>query len=507
MKLRYNILASWIAHIVMVAMGCFMLPFVRDTLAPGAYGAWIFINMLSGYAGLLYLGFGTTICRYVAKHAAREEWTELNQVTSTIFAIYVCMAGLVLVLAGGFSAMAPWLDRWGPLSVQEIQIVILINGLATAIGMIGSVYGGILIGTQRVGLKRAIEVGCGVLRFLLAVACLKQLPELTTLSLLFCGVTILENLLMAWFAYRAVPTLSLRRRFVSRKTLRECSAFTGYSAVGLIAEQVIYLTDTTVIGFALGTAHVDVYYIALRICQMIQDPLAKIGEVVLPKAGQLHTQSKHAELARLVERTTAMSFVLVAGFFIGVVYFGDLLIRVWIGPGLDQSYRVLLILLAAQIVAQPMLILRKAMLGMGIVRVPSIIDIVEAIINLALSLVLVFRWGIEGVAWGTFIPLVFVELLVFLPYACRQVGVRKRDLLQRSILPCLVPLAALWVFCEFVRHQDYPDGWLTLLSVAAGGGVVLLATGYPIVWLMQRSQQSPLVGRPFQAVPERSGQP
>ena len=500
MSLRKNILATWVAHVVMIAIGCYMLPFVRNALPSGAYGAWIFINMISGYAALLYLGFGSTICRYVAKHVARDEWTELNKVASTIFSVYGCMAGLVLLLAIGFSAIAPWMNRWGTLSVHEVQLVILINGLSTAIGMVGSVFGGILIGTQRVGLKRSIEVGCGVLRFVLAISCLKLRPELTTLSVLFCGVTILENLLLMRVAYQAVPTLSLRRSFVSRETLRECCAFSGYSAVGLIAEQLIYLTDTTVIGFALGTKHVDVYYIALRICQMIQEPIAKIGEVVLPKAGQLHTQSKHAELAKLVERMTALTFVLVTGFFIGTFYFGGMLIRVWIGAGLEQSHRVLMILLAAQIVAQPMLILRKAMVGMGIVRVPSLIDIFEAITNLILSLVLVFRWGIEGVAWGTFIPLVFVELLIFLPYACRQVGVRLRHLLQHAVLPCSVPLAALWAYCEFVNRQGYPDGWITLIAVAGAGGVILLATGYPVVWLKQRMSVRPSIVADFSEV-------
>ena len=127
--------------------------------------------------------------------------------------------------------------------------------------------------------------------------------------------------------------------------------------------------------------------------------------------------------------------------------------------------------------------------GMGIVRIPSLIDISEAAINLLLSISLVFRWGIEGVAWGTFVPLVFVELFVFLPYACRQVGFRKRDLFTHSILPCLVPLAALWGYCEIISRQHYPPGWITLLCIAGGGGVVLLATGYPIVWLMQRARR------------------
>ena len=502
MSLRANILASWIAHLVMIAIGFFMLPYVRNTLSPAAYGAWIFINMISGYAGLLYLGMGATTCRYVAKHFAKSEWEELNRVSSTTFLIYTGMAGLVMLLAGGFCLAAPMIPQLGSLTLGEVRAVILINGLATAIGMVGSVFGGILIGTQRVGLKRAIEVGSGILRFILAVTCLKLRPELTTLSVFFLVVTILENLLLWLFASRAVPELQIRRSLATRETAKECFSFSGYTAVGQAAEQIIYLSDITVIGFARGTSQVDIYNIGLRICQMIQDPLAKIGEVLLPKAGYLHAHSKHSELATLVGRMAALTFVLIGGFFIGAMYFGGMLIRTWIGEGLEQSQRILIILLAAQLVAQPMLILRKAMLGMGIVRVPALIDISEAVLNLILSIVLVMFWGIEGVAWGTFIPLVFVELLVFMPYACRQVNLRKRDLLTQSILPCLVPLAALWTYCEIVARQHYPDGWITLFAVTGGGGIALLLAGAPMLWVMQRNRNQPLPVTDFTAVGE-----
>lgn len=496
MTIRSNLLASWFAHLVMVAIGLYMVPFVRNTLEPGAYGVWVFINTLSSYTGLLYLGFGATTCRYVAKHQAEHDTAGLNRTVSTIMAFYACMAGVVILLATGLCLAAPWIDRWGTQPTREVQWVILLNGLSTAIGMVGSVFGGVLIGTQRVGVKRTIEVTAGVARFALALLCLKVRPELSTLSLLFLGVTILENFVTWIVAHRAAPGLRIRRDSVSLQTLKECSAFSGYSAIGLVAEQLIYLTDTAVIGFAIGTQHVEPYYIALRICQMIQEPLARVGEVVIPKAGQLFAQGRSRELARLIEKMVALTLVLVAGFFIGSWYFGGMLIRTWIGSGLDQSQRILVILLAAQIVAQPALILRKALLGIGIVRVPSLIDIFEAIANLLLSLALVFHWGIEGVAWGTLIPLVIVELFVFLPYACNAVGVRKRDLLSHSVLPCLIPLAALWGYCEIVARQGYRDGWITLIAIAAVGGAVLGAAGLPILWLLKR-EESDVVATPL----------
>lgn len=491
MSLRTNILASWTAHLIMIAIGIVMLPYVRNTLEPGAYGAWLFINMIAGYAGLLYMGFGSTVCRYVAKHLAVKEWDELNSVTSTIMAVYSTMAGLTILFSIGFAVAAPWIDRWGTLSLQEIQAVILLNGLSTAVGMVGSVFGGVLIGSQRIGLKRFIEVACGLLRFILAIGCLRIRPELTTLSVLFLGVTVVENLLLYHYACRAVPELEIHRRHVSRRTLRECFTFSGYNAIGQTAEQIIHLTDTTVVGFAKGIAFVDIFYIGQRICQMIQEPFARIGDVVLPRAGQLHTQSRQKELVQVVERMIALTFVLVAGFFIGAWYFGGLLIRLWIGPGLEQSHRILLILLAAQIVAQPMLMLRQTLRGMGQVRTQALIDILEAALNLILSVILVFQWGIEGVAWGTLIPLYLVELLIFLPYACREIGLRKRHLFLHAVAPSLLPLTALWGYCDWVARQGYSDRVLTLLSVTICGGTVLMVTAAPVYWWMNRLDRHP----------------
>lgn len=489
MSLKLNILASWIAHVIMVAIGFYMVPYVRNTLPNGDYGVWVFVNSLASYSSLLYMGMGATVCRYVARYHTQKDWDTLNRFASTVFSIFSGTAGIVMLAALGLSVAAPWIGRFGTTPIRDVQCVILLNGLSTSIGMVGAVFGGALIGVQRTGLKRTIEVSCGVLRFLLVLACLKWRPALTTLSVLFCGITVLENLLLWTSARRLIPTLQIRRSLATRESFAECFGFSGYTALAQIAEQLIYVTDTVVIGLALGTGQIEPYYFALRICQMIQEPLAILGEVVLPRASELHARGCHEDLARVIYRLAALSFMLVAGFAIGATYFGGMLLECWIGPGLAQSHRILIILIAAQVVSQPTLVLRRTMVGMGIVKVPALIDIAEAVINLVLSLILVFHWGIEGVAWGTFFPLVVIELLVFLPFACQAIGIRKRDLLMNSIVPCLLPLLALWGYSHYVLQQAFPTGWVTLIAIAAGGAGVLGLTGLPALWLLRREPQ------------------
>lgn len=500
MSLRRNILTSWVAHAVTVVVSFLMLPYVLGALGKNTYGVWLFLNAIASYSGLLYMGLGATVCRYVADLSSRKQWDALNQVVSAIFAIYCVMAGVVLAAAGGLAAAAPWMSSWGSESIGEIQLVILMNGLATAIGMVTSVYGGILIGTQRIDLKQSVETGSVIARFALVYVFLLWHPSLFTMSAIFLALMIVENAIHIAFAYRELPTLSIRFRHARKATIRECFGFTSYAALATIAEQLIYMTDTIVISLCLGMEEVVPYAIALRICQMAQAPLAKIGEAMLPKAGELQATGRKAELAALCEKMTGLTFVLISACFIGCAFFARMLLNVWVASkdsgwssaDTETCLQALMILLAAQVVAQPLIVLRKTLLGMGNVRLPALIDLGEALLNLVLSLGLVFAVGVVGVAWGTFVPLVFIELLVLLPYANREIGTTSGRLLRHAILPQVPALAGLLTYCWVVSRFELPDRWASLFPIAAGGGAVLAAIWLPTEALRRRlARRSP----------------
>jgi O-antigen/teichoic acid export membrane protein len=120
-----------------------------------------------------------------------------------------------------------------------------------------------------------------------------------------------------------------------------------------------------------------------------------------------------------------------------------------------------------------MAIARKTLLGAGNVRVPALIDLLEAVLNLVLSLILIQFFGVQGVAWGTLVPLVIIEMFVLLPYAAGEFRVPVRDLVFDVISPAVLPLLALLGYCEATSRLDLPVNWISLLCVTAGGGIVL----------------------------------
>ena len=480
-SLRINLFASWAAHVVTLVIGFFMMPYVLGILGDSTYGMWIMINSIASYAGLLHFGFGTTISRYVSTHRAQEDWARLNQIVNLVLAAYSVLGSIVIVTACVLAWLAPHIHDWEGYSLLEIRLVILLLGFNCAAGMIGSTFGGVLHGMQRFDLERGVVIASDLVRICLTLTCLHQNWGMFTLAAIFLTVTLLENGLIAVLAFRSLPQLSIRFKYLKLSTLRECFGFSFFAFVGNIASQLIYATDSIVIGAVLGAKAIVPYYLALRLCQFIRQPVQQIGDVCMPKAGELHARSESRLLQQLIERGMGVAVLLISGLFIGAAFFGDALLTTWVGTGYSEAHLVLLVLLGAQIIALPLGVLRSTMTGMGYVRGPAFMYLAEAVLNVILSLLLIKPMGVMGVAVGTALPIVFIELGVLLPYCFRNLKFNAMHMFKAVLVPQVAPLFALFCYSLFVEtHFDISAGWGKLIPVTIGGGLVLGA-----VWIGQ----------------------
>jgi O-antigen/teichoic acid export membrane protein len=131
----------------------------------------------------------------------------------------------------------------------------------------------------------------------------------------------------------------------------------------------------------------------------------------------------------------------------------------------------------------------RILYGMGQLRRFSRASLLEAAVNLSLSLILVRRFGIVGVAWASAIPNLFVCLFV-IGYACRLLGVRGRDYAGKALLrPLSAGLAplALW------SSGWTTTGWLSL-GLAIGAGLLPYAV---LIVLLEKTVRWRALGSRF----------
>ena len=103
----------------------------------------------------------------------------------------------------------------------------------------------------------------------------------------------------------------------------------------------------------------------------------------------------------------------------------------------------------------------RILYGTGRLRWFSRALIVEAIVNLLLSVALAQPLGIEGVALGTALPNVLVNIAV-MGYVCRSLGVGITKYLRRAFVGPLLVGALLAVFWLAITWRDAPRTWIAL---------------------------------------------
>lgn len=489
---KRNVLASWGTHASNLVFGFFLTRYTLDVLGVSTYGSWLLINSIASYAGLLYLGLGETVSRYVAKYHSEGNVTRVNQILSVILAAYLVLGGVAFLFACGLSATAPWWGGWTGDDLVEARLTILVLGVNVAVGMSGSVFGGVLHGLRRFDLERGIGFSFDLVRVALFVLFLRQQHGLVIIAGIYFLVTVGENVSYFLLARRILPTLSVGPSHLDRSVLRECGSFSSMAFLNSIACQLISASDTITIGLLLGKEAIVPYYFSLRLAQFTKQPIEKIAHICMPTAGALQGATDRTRRDRFLVKTLGIVFLLIGGAFIGGWFFGGDVIRLWVGSKLTPdslalSHRILVVLLAAQLIALPCGILRAFLFGSGIVKTPALIFLGEAACNVTLSIVLCRTHGIEGVAWGTTIPVVLVEFCVLVPYALRKLNVSGWRILREAFQPQLIPLLALLGFAQWASQQTWShDDWRILIGVALTGAAILGAA----LWLRRSLERT-----------------
>jgi O-antigen/teichoic acid export membrane protein len=488
-----NVLASWGTHASNLVIGFFLTRYTLDVLGVSTYGSWLLLNSIATYGGLLYCGMGETISRYVAKYHSENDPHRVNQVVTLVLAVYLAMGSVAFLLSGVLCLTASWWGGWTGDDLLQARLTILILGVNVAVGMTGSVFGGVLHGLRRFDLERAVGFTSDLVRLGLFVVFLNDTYGLVTIALIYFVVTISENVSYIILARRILPTLAVGPSYLDREVLRECGQFSSMSFLSVLAGQLINATDTITIGLVLGKEAIVPYYFGMRLVHFAKQPIDKIAHICMPTAGALQSERDRTRRTRFLVKALGIVLLLVGGAFIGAWFFAADVLRLWVGSKLDAdqlalSHRILMVLMGAQLIALPCGILRAFLFGSGYARVPALIYLAEAVTNLALSILLCRIYGIEGVAWGTTIPVLLFELCVLMPYALHKLQVSLWRIGNEALVPQLMPLLSVLAYSITIANLAWShNDWRALLTVTILGGVVLGSA----LWLRRRLEVEP----------------
>ncbi|HZL70897.1 MAG TPA: flippase [Planctomycetota bacterium] len=187
----------------------------------------------------------------------------------------------------------------------------------------------------------------------------------------------------------------------SAPRMREMLAFSVPASLAGIFTLLVTWIDRLVIAYYRPAAEVGVYQAVSQIPALFAAIIASLGSIMIPMIADLHHRGDRDQLQRLYRVSTRWAVYACGPLFLVMGFAPRALLDFLFGAGYSEGAGALVILGAGQMVNAATGVCGALVLMTGGQRRWLAVSVLMFAANLALNLVLVARWGIQGAAAGT----------------------------------------------------------------------------------------------------------
>ena len=452
-RITQNILSNWMALAVSTGIGFFLAPYIVHRLGNVAYGVWVLVASLSAYMGLLDFGLRGAVMRYVSKGNTQGNHAEAQEAVSAALWIRVWISLAVFLAGAVFAQIFPRLFAVPADMAHAARVAILLTAITVAMNLWCGVFAGVLTALHRYDQLSLVTIFQSAGRAVGIVWLLQHGHSFLALVLWELCTSLVTNALLVVLALRSYPQLRLTLRRPTKEVFHKLWTYSFYALLINLAIQVVNYTDNLVVGAFTSAAAVTLYAIGGSLIMYARQIVGAMTTTFAPLASTFEAQGSQQNLRNLLVQGTRAALLVSLPIELALFIRGETFISLWMGPQYAYaSGTVLRILLLSLIVSTGSAASGGIVYGMERHKRLAKWAVLEAAANLGLSIFLVRRIGIYGVAWGTVIPSLIIEVLYWPPYICHLVGMRVGSYLWQTWGRTVLAAVPYAVACYFVER-------------------------------------------------------
>jgi len=403
-KSLYNFFTSYIPYIVLVVLGFIKIRAFIGNLGEELFALnQLYINIFS-YLSLAEAGIGVAFIYRLYKPLVDKQYKVINAMYSGTKELFKKIGIFVIIIGVVLSFGVPLLIKNNPFTNLYIQISFMLFILKNAVDYFMFVPRFVIQADQKLYKVNLLFYFYRILEVIIEIILI--LLGINYLIILMPGIFIklVQNTIVNKKIFKLYPWLkeTKEKDYAPKDDIKHMLA---HRFVGLISNNV----DIVVLSTFIGSKVVAIYAAYNYLTKYAMDTVAQIFNSMKDGLGNvLYTENKK-KIKEVVDE-----------FFITFSYFGSLIaiifyfildefVSIWVGSEYIVSKLGLImfiIILYYQITIRSITIIRTTM---GLFKETKVMAMVEAIINLVLSLILVHRMGLEGVLLATIIAFILTN--------------------------------------------------------------------------------------------------
>jgi O-antigen/teichoic acid export membrane protein len=445
-QIARSVLSNWFATAATLSVGFFLAPFVVHRLGDVAYGVWVLAVSTVNYLAILDMGMASSVVRFVSKGHATQDHEGASEVLSAVLWVRLQISALLLVLSGVLSAIFPLIFKVPPSLATDAREAILVIGITSTISMSFGVFSSTLSALNRYDLRSYVTLVQLAIRVIGVVSVL--LAGYGIVAIAFCELAsaLVGNGLLVYIVRRIYPELTIHLAKPKKEVLRKIWSYSFYAFLDTVAVQLVYQSDNLVVGAFITASAVTFYSIGNSLCRYTSQIVSAMTKTFTPAASMYEAEGNLSSLRALYVNGTRATMAISLPIAITLIIRGGSFIGVWMGPQYSKSSGTVLAILATALMFSLQNVTAGSIaFGIGKHKTLARWAIGEAVSNLTLSIILAHILGIYGVAIGTLIPSLVVQLVLWPRYISQLVNISTFDVVWKVLAPVFlstVPFAA-----------------------------------------------------------------
>ena len=420
-----SVLSNWFATAATLAVGFFLAPFIVHRLGNVAYGVWVLAVSSINYLSILDLGMAASVVRYVSKGHTTQDHQLASDSLSAVLWVRLQIGGLIMVISGALAALFPVMFKGIPSSIiLDAREAILIIGISSTISMSLGVFSSTLSALNRYDLRSYVAIVQLVVRVVGVVAVLRAGHGIVAIALCELLASAVGNGLLVYTVAKIYPELTIKLSKPRPEVLRTIWSYSVAVFLQTVAMQLVYQSDNFVVGAFIGASAVSFYSFGNQLCRYTQQLVNSMTTTFTAAASTYESAGDGAKLRSLYLNGTRATMAISLPIVLTLIFRGHTFLGLWIGPEYSKvSGTVLAILATALLFALQNSTAWSIAYGVEKHKALTKWTIGEGIANLTLSVILARRFGIYGVAIGTLIPNLFVQIYMWPRYVSRFIDI------------------------------------------------------------------------------------
>lgn len=414
-NIKYGVILNYLNSGSSIVIGIIYTPIMIQLLGQNEYGLYNLAVSVISILGVLDFGLASAYTKYYQRAEAtknEKEKCKINgmfQLIYTIIAIIIILCGFILInyrqIIFGNKIM--------PEEMNRITVLLILMISTMGINFLFVTFNCYIYAKEQYIWQQLIALFTNIVNPFITLPLLfmgYKSIAITVISLLFAAIRAGLNF------YYAVKKMNMRFKFTEFDftLFREIFSFSIWVFVQLLIGQVNWNLDRYILGNILGTGAVAIYAVGATFYRYCDGFSVILLNVLRPKIHKIqYTENAREGLNNILIKNGRIQFMVLALIITGYLFVGEwFIIHYYAGKEYIESFWVGLVLMFGGALSLLQKSAEEMQYAKDKQKIPAIIHIIAAILNIAISLILCKYYQAVGCALGTMVSIILGDIIV-----------------------------------------------------------------------------------------------